>query len=336
MKLPTLKAPYPYFGGKSAVMSHVWRRFGRVSNFVDPFCGSVASILGAPLLPAVVTLNDLDGFVCNFWRAVQHDPDAVARFVDWPVNEIDLFSRHVWLLKQGDLRSKLEADPDWFDAKIAGWWCWGACCWIGTGWCSGNGPHWIDEDGRRVSRPQGAGVSLQLPHLGNAGQGVNRKLPELYGERGVLRTAQHLQTYMADLSSRLRTARVACGDWARVLTPSVTTRHGLTAVLLDPPYGEGSQEYNAGGNSDKSISANVWAWAVANGGDPLFRLAVCGYEDGRAVPNGWEVFRYTARKGYQQDTASAVNRFRECIWFSPHCLQHERHEQHVLFEEAAL
>jgi hypothetical protein len=41
----------------------------------------------------------------------------------------------------------LHADPDYFDAKIAGWWCWGACAWIGTGWCSGEGPWNIDDTG---------------------------------------------------------------------------------------------------------------------------------------------------------------------------------------------
>ena len=28
-------------------------------------------------------------------------------------------------------------DPDDFDAKIAGWWCWGQSSWIGHGWCDG-------------------------------------------------------------------------------------------------------------------------------------------------------------------------------------------------------
>jgi hypothetical protein len=135
---------------------------------------------------------------------------------------------------------------------------------------------------------------------------------------------------MHDLAARLRTARVACGDWQRVCTPSVTTRHGLTAILLDPPYGEGAQEYSVGGNADKSLAMDVWQWATENGNDPLLRIAVCGYEDGRTVPDGWETLRYTARKGYQQDTASAVNRFRECIWFSPNCLKPTRHEQHSL------
>ena len=29
------------------------------------------------------------------------------------------------------------ADPDDFDAKIAGWWVWGQSSWIGHGWCDG-------------------------------------------------------------------------------------------------------------------------------------------------------------------------------------------------------
>ena len=35
---------------------------------------------------------------------------------------------------------KLMGDPDYYDAKIAGWWLWGICQWIGSGWCSGQGP----------------------------------------------------------------------------------------------------------------------------------------------------------------------------------------------------
>ena len=126
---------------------------------------------------------------------------------------------------------------------------------------------------------------------------------------------------MQRLSDKLRRVRVCCGDWARVVTPSVTTRHGLTAVLLDPPYGEGAQEYSAGGNADKGIAADVWAWAVANGDDPQMRIAVCGYDDGRTVPLGWSVMRWTARKGYQATEAATANPSREVVWFSPHCVK---------------
>ncbi|MBK9276511.1 MAG: hypothetical protein IPM49_18505 [Flavobacteriales bacterium] len=44
----TLKAPYPWFGGKSKIMREVWKWLGDTPNFVDPFLGSGASVLGRP------------------------------------------------------------------------------------------------------------------------------------------------------------------------------------------------------------------------------------------------------------------------------------------------
>jgi len=339
--VPDLLAPFPWFGGKARVASRMWARLGDVDNYVEPFCGSAAVLLAAPTPPRIVTLNDADGFIANFWRAVAADPNAVARHLDWPVNEIDLFARHVALIRQsGELVRQLEADPAWYDAQFAGWWCWGACAWIGTGWCSGEGPWNIDADGARVNirgannagqgvnrqlphlGDAGQGVNRQLPHLGDAGQGVNRKLPHLGDAGRGAAITDHLHTYMGALADALRTARVTCGDWARVVTESVTTRHGLTAVVLDPPYGEGAQEYSAGGNADGIIAAAVWAWACNHGDDPQLRIAVCGYDDGRATPPGWTVMRWTARKGYQSvDGESADNPAREAVWFSPHCLE---------------
>lgn len=308
------KPPFPWFGGKSRIAAQVWEKLGRdVVNFCDPFTGSAAFLMGAPEYVKIRTINDADGYVVNFWRAVAYNPEAVARWADWPVIEADLFARHVWLLKQREgLLERLHVDPDWYDAKIAGWWVWGACAWLGSGWCSGEGP-WSVEDGRIVNIREGnagRGVNRQLPHLGDAGKGVNRK-----------QTA--LAEYMTALADRLRGARITCGDWARIVTPSVTTKHGVTAVILDPPYGEGEMEYSAGGNRT-DIAADVWRWSVENGDNPLLRIAVCGYEDGRDVPAGWSVMNWKARKGYQTST---VNSHREVVWFSPHC---ER--QMTLFE----
>src|SRR6516165_9696 len=89
------KPPFPYFGGKSRIARAVWRRFGRVANYVEPFMGSLAMLLLRPApIRGIETVNDADGFIANFWRAVQADPAAVAKWVDWPVNENDLHARH--------------------------------------------------------------------------------------------------------------------------------------------------------------------------------------------------------------------------------------------------
>ena len=74
-------APFPYFGGKSKVADPVWRAFGTVSNYVEPFFGSGAVLLARPMpINGPETINDFDGMVANFWRALQADPEAVA---DW-------------------------------------------------------------------------------------------------------------------------------------------------------------------------------------------------------------------------------------------------------------
>ena len=45
---PEFKAPMPYFGGKSAVAAQVWDMFGSGANYVEPFFGSGAVLLGRP------------------------------------------------------------------------------------------------------------------------------------------------------------------------------------------------------------------------------------------------------------------------------------------------
>ena len=137
-----LQAPFPYFGGKRKAAETVWPAFGKVVNYVEPFAGSAAMLLAAPPdATRIETINDFDGFVANFWRALAHDPDAVAHAADWPVNEVDLMARHSWLVRHRQpITEQLCADPAWYDARSAGWWVWGACNWIGSGWCSGTGP----------------------------------------------------------------------------------------------------------------------------------------------------------------------------------------------------
>ena len=40
-----LRAPFPYFGGKARAAPEVWRRFGDVKNYVEPFFGGGAVLL---------------------------------------------------------------------------------------------------------------------------------------------------------------------------------------------------------------------------------------------------------------------------------------------------
>ncbi len=157
-----LKAPYPWMGGKARVADYVWSRLGNVSNYCEPFMGSLAVLLRRPADHfgngyRVETCNDLNQYIVNVWRAVQRDPDAVAAHADNPVFEADLHARHQWLVRSSEVaawRKRFATDPDYYDAKIAGFWVWGACAWIGSGWCA-EGVDW-QQTQRRDSVGQDA------------------------------------------------------------------------------------------------------------------------------------------------------------------------------------
>lgn len=306
---PPFKAPFAFFGGKSAVAAEVWRRLGSPSHYIEPFAGSLAVLLARPdWRPGprrfTETVNDADGLLVNFWRATAADADAVAAFADWPVNELDLHARHAELIaRRADVTERLRADPRWFDTELAGWWVWGAGAWIGDGW--------------------GMAASRKMPSVGHTGRGVHG----MSGRR----------IRITELRERLECMRTLCGDWRRAVSSSAVEKwpNGDVGVFLDPPYGEGSMDYAAGGNDTGNIAADVWAWAVETAspaqpgpnrshGGPVVRVCVAGYEDGREVPEGWVTVAWETAGGYgnQSTTTEArANARRERLWFSPACLR---------------
>jgi site-specific DNA-adenine methylase len=42
-----MMAPFPWFGGKSRAAKLIWSRLGDVPNYVEPFAGSLAVLLGS-------------------------------------------------------------------------------------------------------------------------------------------------------------------------------------------------------------------------------------------------------------------------------------------------
>lgn len=307
-------APFPWFGGKRDVASDVWAALGDVDHYIEPFFGSGAVLLARPHSPQFETVNDADGLLANFWRSVRVDPEGVADAADWPANEADLHARHLWLVGNRErLTERLMGDPDFHDAKAAGWWVWGACNWIGSGWCAGTGP-WIAVDGVMTD-------NRQLPHLTSA-QGVNRQLPHLTEGRGVNRKL-FIQEWFTGLSDRLREVRVACGDWSRVTGPSVLgCGGGVCGVFLDPPYdlGERASVYS----HESGAASECLQWCIDNGDQPGLRIVLAGYAGEHDVleAKGWRVTAWKARGGYgsQGEGRGRDNSARERLWLSPHCI----------------
>ncbi len=266
----------------------------------------MATLLARPHAPKVETVNDKDGAIANFWRAVKMAPAEVARFADWPVNEADLHARHQWLVDSiPALFEKLVADHEYFDAKFAGLWVWGICSWIGNGWCS---------------RDERLKLHRCLPKIATPGHGIHapsRKKPLTHRNKGIHKDSAAPDLF-EQLASRLRNVRVCCGDWSRVLgrsTLGIDTAHGMTpcGVLLDPPYAHDHREKRLYREDDSHLSGDVRAWAIANGDNPQLRIALCGWEGEHEMPAGWTCVAW-------RSTSSSASRANERIWFSRFCL----------------
>ena len=276
-----LRAPFPYFGGKSRAAALVWSRFGDVANYIEPFAGSLAVLLARPHAPRAETVNDKNCYLSNFWRALAADPAEVARWADWPVSEIDLRARHRWLLGREEFREAMRLDPHHYDAKIAGWWVWGANCAIAEVWNR-------ESPQTRCATRQGGGPPD----------------PE----------------DLKRLAARLKSVRVLCGDWRRAVTDArLGPDASETGILLDPPYDAGDGKIYGGGNA--GLSSEVRAWAIEHGEHRRYRIALCGYEGEHAMPASWECVAWKAAGGFANRNSENLNKHRERIWFSPGCLR---------------
>ena len=290
----TLAAPFPYFGGKRRAAPAIWRALGDPSGYVEPFAGSAAVLLARPEFKGrrVETINDADGWLVNVWRAIQLSPHETAAHAVGPVAEIDYHARLAWLQERRtpELVSWLEGDPEAHDAKAAGWWLYVTACGIGDPF--GPGPWRVIDGHLRDTR--------KLPHLGNAGRGV--------------------MAYFDRLAARLHRVRITCGDWKRVIQPSVTRSgtggDGTRAIFLDPPYATSGDLY---AESSAGISDEVRDWC-ATSTDGL-RVILCGYDDEHdaLLQRGWEVIDGKAGRGAGYST-NAANGRRERLWLSPECI----------------
>ena len=315
----TLKAPFPYFGGKRAVAEIVWQALGQPKHYLEPFFGSGAVLLARPNpdpTTHIETINDADGLVANVWRALQADPDAVAKYCDYPVNHADLAARKRVLIAEKDtLLPKLIDSPDYYDTKLAGYWIWGTCCWIGSGMTS------IGE----------------RPHLTNAGVGVHAigQRPQLSNDSADVTAPYNTNIYkwFRQLSERLRNVRVVCGDWTRVCGGNWQDKMGDVGIFLDPPYAveDRADVYEC---EDKQVAHAVRAWAIERGKLPLYRIVIAGYDEHaeELTEAGWTMQAWKTVGGYgntaRNNGASRGkdNRRREVLYFSPNCVKTQKQE----------
>lgn len=328
-----LKAPFPYFGGKGLIAAKIWHYLGDVKQYIEPFFGSGAVLLKRPptkLDKIYEIVNDKDGFVANVWRSIIFSPDEVAKWCDWPVNHADLSARRKVLLEnEHNLIDGLQNDPEWHDAKMAGYWIWAASCWIGSGLTCPN------------ARPQIAGdqgIHSQIPHLASD-HGIHSQRPHpAGGKERALTTKSTNQVYgwMEALQNRLRYAKVVCGDWTRVCGGNWQDNNKPVGMFFDPPYATSGRDESIYHHDSMTVGEDVEKWVLERGKNPNYRIVVAGYDDEyiSLLDNGWQSISWSAGGGYaNRNSRGMENRHRERLFVSPYCLDGEK-DKMGLFKEA--
>lgn len=242
-----LKPVFPYFGKKQRIASVIWGRLGNPAHYAEPFLGSAAVLLARPQPGPHEIVNDKDQYIANFWRAIQRDPEKTAHWADCPINHCEMEARHKWLcwhVRKREHQERMRDDPDYYDARIAGYWVYVQSLWIGAGVCAGV---WY---GRGDSRSKGRGVHggdvHKIPHIANRqgitaletgarGSNVHLTRPRIANRQGIT-SLSSVSSVFAALSERLRRVMVLCGDWSTCLKPFQWGRLTSAAVFLDPPY----------------------------------------------------------------------------------------------------
>ena len=284
-----IKAPFPWFGGKSSVARLIWSRVGIVRAYVEPFGGSLALYLAAPTPPQRPVLNDLDGLLINFWRAVQRDAFTVAMLARAPASSLELQARHnAVTVRASGLVERVASDPDFYDSTMAAYWLYARSALVG-----------------------GRGI-FETP--------IGTRVPNLIGTGVHTQTHDDLVGSLERIAAHLHYAKLLCGSWESVVCKTALYYQTPTLVFLDPPYADG--EFDGGVYAHASgVWGDVVRWCLEHGDDPRLRIVLCGYGDTADLP-GWSVHDWKTQGGYasaQGGERGTSNRSRECIWFSPHC-----------------
>jgi hypothetical protein len=291
---------FPYIGGKYTVASEINRRFGAIDTRIDAFTGSSSWILASePVRYEIV--NDLDGYVVNYLRAIKYAPEEVARHLDFPRAELELIAYHHYTRdKLPELVARLGGDPDYYDPVIAARWAYVMAYKLDPSLLKPGG--WLTRDGRLVYE---RGVGRKRGSMTSNASSYSLVSSENAGFRNTsLRSLNDCAAFKYSGTILRLSPRNQKHSHIRRCRHSVSTRptRATCGISTTTPTAQMSGIAPRAGRS-------------LNGDNPKLRIAVCGYSDEESdalFPPDWARFIWR-RIGIGQ------NKDMECIWFSPHC-----------------
>jgi DNA adenine methylase len=76
-----LQSPITYYGGKKLMLRHILPLIPQHTIYVEPFAGGLAVYFAKPI-SALEIVNDLNGFVVNFWQQLKSNYDALHALIE--------------------------------------------------------------------------------------------------------------------------------------------------------------------------------------------------------------------------------------------------------------
>lgn len=358
MKVNYNQPPFPYYGGKAQAASLVWSLLGGdVDVYYEPFMGSLAVLLARPRQYAAKhnareIVNDRDGLLVNFWRAVRNDPEQTAYYACYPQSHIDLIARRMalkeWIKDDANLE-RLVVDETYYDARIAGFWVYAQALAIGGVASDISGPWWRSKDRTKLQKIDGdAGVAQTLPHflVSRGIFAVSRRHTPME-DRTLSQDPlvnPNIVRWFTFLQQRLCHVVILCDDWSNVVRLAVKHTAGnfyhprVVGLFLDPPYDQ-EKVFSSGHYAvyETATYKDVLAWCKAHGDNPHLRIVLAAYEDedhNDLLSHGWRVYRWYRRgprtRGRSRRPEAVAMRERERLYASPHCLVPEHGQQEQL------
>lgn len=301
------RSAFPYFGNKDHAAPLAWQLLGDPDLFVEPCCGSARVLLHRPSAPRREIINDIDGFVCNFWRVLRFNSARLARMLDRPSHEIDLQAIHRWLCdvdRKSAFIRQMRSNHRFYDVEIAAYWTWGMSLWWGHGFCEG------EYHGDWSPHTRGTGL-IRSKRIDKLGQGI----------QSVRRRGQ-LQPFIQALAHRLQGVHAMCGDWRRALSKVILSQGKVIGVFFDPPYAMKTGRAAGIYNNEMQSTAAVQEWCLEHGVNPRMRIVLAGFDGEYQLP-GWSTHRLKKRVGMARTDAARQRQETERLWVSPHCLRPE-------------
>lgn len=325
-----LEPPYPKPGGKRYAVPVVWKRFGPVYTYVEPFHGSLVMLLNSPYGPAPREIvSDINGFEDNTWRSIKFEPHETAFWADYPTSHISKIARREYLRSRyGELVPRLVKSLEYCEPKTAGLWL------LETAESMDMSAKILERAYAGTGEPTTHVLELPWeknyplpPHIvdGASGRGISIQKRTIPMPKWYLPTGVRLQPWLTELGNRLARVNLVCQSWDVILNNSSVMSESLrkksvTGFFLDPPY-PSTGDAKVYINDDRTTAGKVFNWSIKWGDEPNYRIALCGYEDDYgSFPDGW-TFEYWKRGAGLENigrTTRDKNR-QEVIWFSPYC-----------------